>query len=549
MRERIGSYRVERVLAEGGMGLVYLGRHETLGREAAIKTLLPKNAGDAALRQRLLREAQAQASLHHPNIVAVYDLIEEPVELFIAMEYVEGKTLAQLLDSSRGAMKHDEALPLFDQLLEALEYVHGQNIVHRDVKPSNVMVCGGRAKLADFGIALLSERPRLTASLQLIGSPPYMSPEQLQAKRVDHRSDIYSAALVLYRMLSGRAPFQAKEYLAQVHERVVGPPDLRTVMPALPAGVCAAIGIALRHDPEERFLSAAAFRAALNEGKAGFLTPSPLPAAIEVAVEDIPTEAIDVAPEPDSRTAAVLVAGVITVTFAGGLFMFVEQLDRRSLPENERAPSAVGANTIPPAPPTPQTTDAPVDPPRAVPARVTHKTEPFVEKRKAPEEDPEVKRRREVEALRDDISRGFTGVEAYLRAEQLDLAVEELDRVAAMAQLHPHDFPNERGEIARLRASVIETRVAAQTRIEEEARWASQLAGIEEDLREERWPEAERFANGIVTNPRAPGAIAARARTLLQEAKDGRRNAFKDMRLGPTTNTIRKPSSPPGNQP
>src|SRR5207253_1992521 len=182
-RERIRSYKLERVVAESHMGLVYKARDEVLGRDVAIKTLPAKYAGDAARRDRLRREAQAQAQLTHPHIVTVYELIEDGDELFIAMEFVDGETLAALLERHpKSRMPLAEALPLFDQVLSALAYVHDLKIVHRDVKPSNVMVSAGHVKLADFGIALLSDLPRLTTSAHIIGSPPYMSPEQLEAK-------------------------------------------------------------------------------------------------------------------------------------------------------------------------------------------------------------------------------------------------------------------------------------------------------------------------------------------------------------------------------
>jgi hypothetical protein len=156
--------------------------------------------------------------------------------------------------------------------------------------------------------------------------------------------------------------------------------------------------------------------------------------------------------------------------------------------------------------------------------------------------------RRELKELRDAIRIGLARAEADLGFERFDVCLEELDRIAALAQRRPDALTAEREQIAGLRSRVTAARVAAETRKVQDALWASRLSEIEEDLRAERWPEAERFAKNIGEDPRAPEPVATRARALLQQAKEGRRNAFKDTQVGPNTNTIRKPSSPPGNQ-
>jgi serine/threonine protein kinase len=536
------------------MGLVYKGRHENLARDAVIKTLLPKDAGDAALRTRLRREAQAQASLKHDHIVTVYDLIEDHDELFIAMEYVDGETLAAFVDRQPGSrLTLDDALPLFTQALNALAYVHGEKIVHRDVKPSNFLIASGHLKLADFGIALLTESPRITASLQLLGSPPYMSPEQLEGKSVDQRSDIYSAALVLYRMLAGTPPFGALDYFAHIHTRVAGPAALRTAAPDIPAGVCDAIAIALRYDREERFRSAAAFRDALHEGAAGFLiAPPQVIVDSPLKQDDIPTERLPdaPAPEPEPRRAAATVPIVIASVFVAAAGAIIVTHPRREVvpvPAPIQKPvTALQSMAAPPIPPPVTETTAPVrvtvkaDPPKRPPSFTPPiKTEPV--------EDLEAKRRHDLELLRDSIRRDLTMAEQELVVFHFDTAIADLDRAAEMAQRDPAEFLEERDQIAQLRTRVVEKRVAVEAAKTEAAQWASRLAGVEEDLRAEHWPEAERFAGGIANDARAPEAIAARARTLLERAKEGRKNAFKDTQVGTTNNTIRKPSSPPGN--
>ena len=285
MRQRIGPYRIEKVIGNGGMGLVYKGRHESLDRCAALKALLPSDALDAAARQRLVHEARAHALLAHENIVSVYDFIPDDGELFIAMEYVDGETLTALLERSPSRrLPADAALRLILQVLAALAHVHAGKITHRDVKPSNVLVCNGNVKLTDFGIALVPDAPRLTAQQRLIGTIQYMSPEQLQGKDADSRSDIYSAALVLYAMLAGDPPFPSRDPLTALSQRMAGAPSLRRIVPDLAPGIWEAICTALQVDPEQRFPSAAAFRGVLHEISVGFLQRRSDPE------EDIPTE-------------------------------------------------------------------------------------------------------------------------------------------------------------------------------------------------------------------------------------------------------------------
>jgi serine/threonine-protein kinase len=538
------------------MGLVYKGRHENLARDVVIKTLLPKDAGDAGLRARLRREAQAQAGLKHDHIVTVYDLIEDHDELFIAMEYIDGETLAALVERQPGSrLTLDDALPLFTQALDALAYVHGEKIVHRDVKPSNFLIAGSHLKLADFGIALLTESPHITASHQLLGSPPYMSPEQLEGKSVDQRSDIYSAALVLYRMLAGTPPFGKLDYFAHIHARLAGPAALHTAAPEVPAGVCDAIAIALRYDREERFHSAAAFRDALHEGAAGFLiSPPQVIVDPPLKQDDIPTERLPDAParEPERRPSATIAPIVIASVFvaAAGAIILTHPHRQTVPPVTPPVQQTVGV---------PQPIIATVMPPLVrvdtmAPARVTATAEPpkkpppLMPPTKAePVVDLEANRRHELELLRESIRRDLTMAEQELVVLHFDTAIADLDRAAEMAQRDPADFLEERDQIAQLRTRVVEKRVAVEAAKAEAAQWASRLAGVEEDLRAEHWPEAERFAKGIANDTHAPEDIAARARTLLERAKEGRKNAFKDTQVGTTNNTIRKPSSPPGN--
>ena len=530
------------------MGLVYKGRHETLGRCAAIKTLLPRNALDSLSRERLLREAQTQALIRHENVVAVYDLIPEDGTLFIAMEYVGGETLAALLQRNAGGrLSIDGTLPIIIQVLAALEHVHGRKVVHRDVKPSNVLVCKGLVKLTDFGIALMPDAPHLTAAEQRIGARESMSPEQLQGSELDYRTDIYSSGVVLYTMLAGRTPFPSREILPALTERMAGPPDFRRMDAPLPDGVWDTLCTALQFEPEHRFRSAAAFAGALEEAAAGFLHPAADPE------DEIPTEIL----HGDGLAARAEIAAsdapprrllVPWLIIAGSLVasghVLVQHMTR--LPAD--APTVMRARVVPILPPVELTTTAVVTATQMPDSRprgtATESVIPVHDGRTRRE--AEQKQRWEIAGLRQEIQEAIDRTEAALRDEQFDRASEELEFAAQKAQSYPDDFWQEREAIPRLRAAIVDGCVAAASRMQQEAFWSKRLADVEEDLRLERWPEAERFARQIAEDAHAPPAVAERAKTLLQQAKEGRIAAFRQLHRGPTTNTIRKPSTPPG---
>jgi serine/threonine protein kinase len=291
VRSNVGHYRIEGLIGRGGMGVVYSGMHEHLGRAVAIKELAPELTRQPEFKERFFAEAKTQALLHHPNIVAVYDLVEETGEYFIIMEFVPGEGLDQLLKSAAGrGMELGDALGVFGQILTALDYAHSEGVIHRDVKPSNALITAqGRAKLMDFGIALLIGDKRLTASQSSIGTPTYMSPEQIMYPRtVDHRSDIYSAAVVLFEMLAGQPPFDADtEYSIKKLHIESPPPDLAALKPDLPPGVLRAIGLALSKTPDDRFQSAGAFLRALQEAAPAVLVAPPL-GATSAAPKSVP---------------------------------------------------------------------------------------------------------------------------------------------------------------------------------------------------------------------------------------------------------------------
>ena len=206
--ESVGRFRVESILGSGGMGEVYKAIDPTLQRVVAVKTVRPDISNPDYL-DRLVREAQACASLHHPNIVTVYEAGKIDGAVYMVMEYLEGEDLAQVLN--RGGLNFEERIRTLIQILDALEHAHSKGVVHRDIKPSNIrMLQGGQIKLVDFGLARMATAETLTATGMVMGTPHYASPEQLRGESIDRRTDIYSTGTMAYEMCSGRRPFEGE---------------------------------------------------------------------------------------------------------------------------------------------------------------------------------------------------------------------------------------------------------------------------------------------------------------------------------------------------
>lgn len=266
-----GRYQLRDLLGEGGMASVYLAYDSALDRQVAIKTLHTELGREQSFRERFRREAQAVAKLSHTNIVSVFDTGEDTLDgavmPYIVMEYVEGQPLGSVLASDiqqYGAMPADKALKVTADVLAALEVSHEMGLVHRDIKPGNVMTTKrGVVKVMDFGIAraMQSGVTSMTQTGMVVGTPQYLSPEQALGRAVDARSDLYSVGIMLFQLLTGRLPFDADSPLAiayaHVQEEPVAPSTVnRAVTPAMDALVARA----LRKNPNERFPSAAAMR-------------------------------------------------------------------------------------------------------------------------------------------------------------------------------------------------------------------------------------------------------------------------------------------------
>jgi beta-lactam-binding protein with PASTA domain/predicted Ser/Thr protein kinase len=252
-----GRYLIVRKLGSGGMANVYLASDQELGRRVAIKILDERHARDAQFIERFRREAQHAAGLSHPNIVSVYDRGEAEGTYYIAMEYVEGRTLKELL-VARGPSPLGIAIDYTRQILSALRFAHRNGIVHRDIKPHNVIVDGeGRVKVMDFGIARAGTASQMTEAGSIIGTAQYLSPEQARGAPVDQTSDLYSTGIVLYELLTGTVPFTgetpveiAMKHLSQV------PPPPSSHRPEVPRDLDYVVLRALAKDPADRYHSA-----------------------------------------------------------------------------------------------------------------------------------------------------------------------------------------------------------------------------------------------------------------------------------------------------
>jgi serine/threonine-protein kinase len=289
-------YRLDRKIGSGGMADVWLADDTELDRKVAIKILHDRFAQDSEFVQRFQREAQAAAGLQHPNVVGIFDRGAFDGTYFIAMEYVDGPSLKDLV---KGGMSPKDAIDFTRQILNAARFAHRKGIVHRDLKPQNVLIDDeGRARVADFGIARAGENSDITATGSVMGTAQYISPEQAQGKPTTPRSDIYSIGVILYEELTGRVPFEGESAVAVALKQVSEAPRRPgAINPNVPPALDAVVMRALAKDPDSRFKDADAFLRALDAAEKAPDTPRAEDTAAYAAVSpegetDIPGDEV-----------------------------------------------------------------------------------------------------------------------------------------------------------------------------------------------------------------------------------------------------------------
>ena len=258
----LGRYEIQKELGRGAMGIVYLGKDPKINRWVAIKTMSLGEEADPQsvkeIKERFFREAEAAGKLNHPNIIRIFDAGEEDDVAYIAMEFLEGQSLAAYTEKGH-LIPLKSAMEYVATVADALAYAHQQGVVHRDIKPANIMILkDGSLRVADFGIARVMTSSK-TATGTVMGTPAYMSPEQVAGKKVDGRSDIFSLSVVLFELLTGEKPFKGGDGIGALLFQIANDPhpDPLSIVPSLPPSVSAILNRGLAKNPETRYQSAA----------------------------------------------------------------------------------------------------------------------------------------------------------------------------------------------------------------------------------------------------------------------------------------------------
>jgi predicted Ser/Thr protein kinase len=339
----LAGYRIEALIGRGGMGAVYLAHHLRLGRKAAVKVLIPELAHDESFRERFIRESQMAAAFDHPNVIPIYDANEEDGVLYIAMRYVDGSDLKSVLERE-GSLSPGRTLSIIEQTASALDAAHAHGLVHRDVKPANILIAPGeRVYLTDFGVAKQASAGGLTQTGYFLGTVDYAAPEQIESKPVSPATDVYALGCVVYECFAGTPPFVKDSAVAVIHSHLVeAPPSLTADRPHLPTAVDDVIATALAKQPEARYPTCAALVAALRqalEPETERLPVAPTRAAVvpepgpstELPPASRPTD-VTVAAKPRRRWLLPLLGVLAALAAAAVAFALVTSSDDDSPP-------------------------------------------------------------------------------------------------------------------------------------------------------------------------------------------------------------------------
>lgn len=327
MPEQFAGYRIERVIGRGGMSVVYLAEQPTLERKVALKVLTPELAEDPRFRERFTRESRIAASLEHPNVIPIFEAGEEDGVLYIAMRYVEASDLGTLLQNE--PLDQDRLLVILDQVAGALDAAHRRGLIHRDVKPANVLVAPGgpttadHAYLSDFGLTRpAAVRTGLTDTGAFVGTVDYAAPEQLQGEELDARTDVYAFGCVLYRCLTGNVPFQKDSKVEVIYAHVTEPPPpVTSARPDLPPAIDGVIAKAMSKAKSDRFESCGEVMRAIRSALGAPRPSAAVPMSDETIVAStVPAPAAPTTPGKKSRGRIGLIAAVVIVlaAVAGG---------------------------------------------------------------------------------------------------------------------------------------------------------------------------------------------------------------------------------------
>ena len=355
---KLGSYEVEEEIGRGGMGIVYRAYQPSLQRRVAVKVLLPHLADDADFVERFLREARSAAKLHHPGLVTIFDVGELDGTYYFSMQWLQGKTLEAMLEES-GPLPLGEAVGVVSQMASALGYAHQAGVVHRDVKPANVIVDdAGRAVLTDFGIAQAANETRLTRVGASVGSPDYMAPEQIAAGEIDRRTDLYSLGGLFHHLLTGEQPFTGDAPIAVAYQHLNAPvPSVRAKRPEVPPALDEVVRRLMAKAPEDRFQSADELLAALQD-ISGVQAADPLSGLATAPIVITPEPPAEPAPAPEappveqprrSAWSRAALVGLALAVVAGGIYWLASRRGASAPDEaaSAPAPAVVGADPAP----------------------------------------------------------------------------------------------------------------------------------------------------------------------------------------------------------